>query len=152
MKVLQRKQRTEFRLPAASRKGENQNQWIIEDDTSAAPEAKQAVMRALGLFEPGNRWSQYAGITLIVKNCFEPVLVKLSLNKMTDKMNMSRIEESFLLIFKLFGCMYRIRKKRSPKSLEHAVGISMSAIQMFLGLPNARITHIQMQIQSVFGK
>ncbi|KAG6542858.1 hypothetical protein Mapa_015762 [Marchantia paleacea] len=76
----------QVRLPAAGRKGENKNQGIIKDDTSAAREEKQAVMRALSVSPLSDYqvwWSlaesKYAGTALLVKHFFKPVSVKFSL-------------------------------------------------------------------------
>ncbi|KAK7302193.1 hypothetical protein RJT34_13075 [Clitoria ternatea] len=82
----------EVRMPAAGSKGAPKNQGEIKDDTSAAREEKQILMRALSTPPFGNYhvwWSltdsKYAGTALMVKKCFKPKSVVFNLDKTASK-------------------------------------------------------------------
>jgi len=78
----------EVRIPAAGRKGEPKNQAEMKDDTNAAREDKQAMMRALSmppLSDYAVWWSladsKYGGTALFVKHCCTPLSVCFSLDQ-----------------------------------------------------------------------
>ncbi|EFJ05662.1 hypothetical protein SELMODRAFT_187330 [Selaginella moellendorffii] len=77
----------EVRLPAAGFKGEKKNPGEIKDDSAAARNDKQAVMRVLSVSPMADYsvwWSlgenKYAGTALFVKNCFKPVSVAFNID------------------------------------------------------------------------
>lgn len=78
----------EVRIPAAGRKGEPKNQGEMKDDTSAARDDKQIMTRILSRPPFGNYkvwWSladtKYGGTALLVKQCFNPLSVRFSLDQ-----------------------------------------------------------------------
>ncbi|KAL9235583.1 hypothetical protein vseg_010329 [Gypsophila vaccaria] len=82
----------EVRMPAAGSKGAPKNQAELKDDTNAAREEKQVLMRALSSPPFGNYrvwWSlsdtKYAGTALLVKKCFKPKKVCFSLDPSAKK-------------------------------------------------------------------
>lgn len=82
----------EVRIPAAGRKGEPKNQEEMKDDTSAAREDKQIMMRILSRppFASYKVWwslaeTKYGGTAVFVKKCFSPSSVGFSLDKSDTK-------------------------------------------------------------------
>lgn len=82
----------EVRIPAAGRKGEPKNQGEMKDDTNPARDEKQIMMRALSRPPFGSYkvwWSladtKYGGTALLVKQCFQPLNMKFSLDETDTK-------------------------------------------------------------------